>query len=304
MLNSQFIKDEACRLGFVACRVSHAVPLTEDARHFRRWLEGGMHGHMNYMARNVEKRINPTLLVDNAKTVISLAVGYCPEIRQDAQLPQIARYAYGADYHIVVKDMLFRLLHFIREYHHVSGRVFTDSAPVMEHAWAVRSGLGWIGKHSLVIHPQFGSYIFLGELVIDLDIEPDQPVADRCGSCTRCMDACPVKAIIAPRVVDARRCLSYLTIEYKGDFDKPVDLHNRLFGCDICQDACPWNHRVQPAGMESLKANPAILTKTAEDWHHLTKEEFNQLTAHSPLQRAGFEAIKRNAKACSISQQG
>jgi epoxyqueuosine reductase len=256
-----------------------------------------MYGEMNYMARNYEKRVDPVLLVENTKSIISLAVNYFPEEQQNPGLPQIAKYAYGTDYHMVVKDMLYQLLDVIKtQYGNVSGRVFTDSAPVLEHAWAERSGLGWIGKHSLIIHPQHGSFLFLGELFIDMEIEPDAPVADRCGSCTRCMDACPVKAIIAPRIVDARRCLSYLTIEYRGTFDPEVQLHGRLFGCDICQDVCPWNKKAGPGGTNVFKSDRKMLDKTVEEWQHLSEEEFDILTANSPLQRAGFHAIKRNAK--------
>ncbi len=262
-----------------------------------------MHGKMDYLSRNIEKRKDPALLVDHARAVISVAVDYFPETIQSPEFPQIAKYAYGFDYHDVVKSMLYQLLHRINEQiGKVSGRAFVDSAPVMEHAWAVRSGLGWVGKHSLVIHPDYGSYIFLGELIIDLEIEPDEPVANRCGSCTRCMDACPAKAIVAPYVVDARRCLSYLTIEHKDDFEQPVDLHHRLFGCDICQDACPWNKKVQPTKIKQFKPNPAILQKSTTDWLQLSKENFDQLTIGSPLQRAGYEAIKRNATLCNTKK--
>ncbi len=295
---SKNIKDEAHRLGFIECRISRIEPLNEHANLLRQWLEAGMHGQMDYMSRNIEKRTNPALLVNSAKTVISLAVNYRPETKQDPKLPQIATYAYGADYHHVVKNMLHKLLHYIDQYYeNVSGRAFVDSAPILEGVWAARSGLGWVGKHSLVIHPKHGSYIFLGELVINLEIEHDQPIADRCGSCTRCIDACPVQAIVAPHVVDARHCLSYLTIEYKGNFDKSTRLHNRLFGCDICQSACPWNAKIQPTNIEELKPNKALLKKTLEDWQQMTKEEFDALTSNSPLQRAGYEAIKRNTQA-------
>jgi epoxyqueuosine reductase len=209
-----------------------------------------------------------------------------------SDLPQIAKYAYGKDYHIVIKNMLHRLLHRIKEqYGNVSGRAFVDSAPVLEHAWAARSGVGWTGKHSLTIHPQYGSYIFLGELIIDIETEPDQPIADRCGTCTRCMDSCPVQAIVAPYTVDARRCLSYLTVEHKGHLDPAVRLHHRMFGCDICQDVCPWNKKARPTGIEDFRPNPDILHKTAEDWLQLTKGEFDALTADSPLQRAGYEVM-------------
>ncbi len=300
MLNPQFIKDEARRLGFIECRISHVEPLMEDSDRLRRWIADGMHAQMGYMAHNIEKRTDSALLVENARTVVSLAVNYFPGTVQNPELPQIAKYAYGADYHEVVKDMLYRLLHRIDEhYGKVSGRAFVDSAPVLEHAWATRSGLGWTGKHSLTIHPEYGSYIFLGELIINLELEPDQPVADRCGSCTRCMDSCPVQAIVAPRVVDARRCLSCLTIEHKGSFDTSVNLHNRLFGCDICQDVCPWNRKAEPTSIGDLFPNAALLEKTADDWLQLSEEEFDILTFRSPLRRTGYEAVRRNAALCN-----
>jgi epoxyqueuosine reductase len=283
------------RIGFADCRIAQATDLMVEMRHLNCWLDAGMHGTMTYMARNLEKRIRPALLAEHTRTVASLAVNYFPRVRQHPELPQIAKYAYGKDYHPVVKKMLHRLLASLRNrYGKVLGRAFTDSAPVMEHAWAERSGLGWTGKHSLTIHPRFGSYIFLGELFLDLDLEPDTPLANRCGSCTRCMDACPVKAIVAPRVVDARRCLSCLTIEHKGDLPPHLSLHRQLFGCDICQNVCPWNKRAQPTLIPEFEPNKALLEKTADEWMQLSENEFNLLTAASPLQRAGFVAIKRN----------
>jgi epoxyqueuosine reductase len=291
------IKELALRIGFSDCRIARATPLIDEAVRLSRWLDAGMHGEMSYMARNAEKRIHPELLAERTQTVVSLAMYYLPQARQRPELPQIAKYAYGADYHTVIKNMLHTLLAALKERHpQIEGRVFTDSAPVMEHAWAQRSGLGWTGKHSLTIHPRYGSYIFLGELFLNAAAEPDPPIADRCGSCTRCMEACPAKAIVAPRVVDARRCISYLTIEYKGIPDASIRLHNRLFGCDICQDACPWNQKKQPAPAEAWQANPAILEKTANEWLRLTEDEFQTLAANSPLRRAGLALIKRNAR--------
>ncbi|MDR1673185.1 MAG: tRNA epoxyqueuosine(34) reductase QueG [Bacteroidales bacterium] len=292
------IKELALRIGFSDCRIARATPLAEEAVRLSRWLEAGMHGEMGYMARNVEKRIHPELLAECTQTVVSLAVHYLPQIRQRPELPQIAKYAYGADYHTVVKDMLYRLLAAIKERQpHVNGRVFVDSAPVMEHAWAERSGLGWTGKHSLTVHPRYGSYIFLGELFLNTVIEPDQPIVNRCGSCTRCMEACPAKAIVAPRVVDARRCISYLTIEHKGVLDASVQLHNRLFGCDICQDACPWNQKALPVATPTKeRSTHPLLEKTADEWLQLTEDEFGALSANSPLQRTGLATIKRNVR--------
>jgi epoxyqueuosine reductase len=301
LLDAPFIKEEAARIGFADCRIAKAASLTDDAQHLAQWLREGMHGEMAYMCRNTEKRTHPALLVENVKTIVSLAINYFPAIQQDAALPQIAKYAYGTDYHLLLKDMLFQLLVAIKKrYGAVSGRAFTDSAPVMEHAWAARSGLGWTGKHSLTIHPKYGSYILLGELYINLEIAPDLPIADRCGSCTRCMDACPAKAIVAPHVVDARRCLSYLTIEYKGALSPSTSLHHWLFGCDICQDVCPWNKKATPTHIKAFEPNQAILTKTANEWQQLSEETFKIIAQKSPLQRAGLETIKKNASADSF----
>lgn len=302
MIDSHIIKREALRLGFSDCRISKAEPLTVPALRLSEWLDRGMHGQMDYLSRNREKRAQIDLLVHGAKSVISVAVNYFPETTQDPDLPQIARYAFGSDYHKIIRDMLYCLLEKMKEeYGAVSGRAFTDSAPVLEHAWAEKSGLGWTGKHSLTIHPDYGSYIFLGELVVDLEIDPDLPGRERCGTCTRCMDACPVQAIKAPYVVDARRCLSYLTIEYKGALDKATNLHHRLFGCDICQEACPWNKRAQPTQIAAFRPVASLFDKTADDWLQMSEEEFCTLTKDSPLQRAGFEAIRRNAAALSTN---
>ena len=295
--NSTFIKEAARNIGFADCRIAKAEAIPEETQYLKRWLQNGMYGTMEYMARNTDKRENPALLVDGCQTVVSLAVNYYPAFRQRADVPQIAKYAYGKDYHWVVKPMLHRLMGSIREhYGAVHGRVFTDSAPVMEHAWATRSGLGWTGKHSLVIHPQYGSYIFLGELFLDIAVEPDAPIANRCGACTRCMDACPVQAIVAPHVVDARRCLSYLTIEHKTDFHPPLSLHRHLFGCDLCQNACPCNKKAQPTAISDFKPNREMLNMNETEWKNLSKEDFERMTKDSPLQRAGFESLHRNLK--------
>ncbi len=294
---AQWIKDEAKSIGFIACGISKAKPLSGDNDYLEQWIGKGMHGTMSYMERNVEKRLNPLLLVAGAKTIISLAVNYYPERLQNPDLPQIAKYAYGKDYHNVVKDMLHQLLGSIRKKcGDVSGRAFVDSAPVREKTWAACSGLGWIGKHSLLIHPDFGSYVVFGELIIDLEVGSDRPVADQCGNCSRCIDACPVQAIVAPHVVDARKCISYLTVEYQEEFDPSVSLHNRLFGCDICQDVCPYNKDVKPTNIIAFTLSDEVLDKTAEDWLQMKPEVYQNTTKGMSLSRASVEMIRRNAK--------
>jgi epoxyqueuosine reductase len=250
------------------------------------------------MERYFDKRLDPRLLVDGAKSVLSLLMNYYPEqTQQDLEAPKISRYAYGKDYHDVIKSKLKELLAFIREnIGEVNGRGFVDSAPVLDRAWAKKSGLGWIGKNGNLIHPKAGSYYFIAELILDIDLEPDAPMKDYCGTCTRCIDACPTDAIIKPHVVDGTKCISYFTIElrdaipqeYKGKFD------NWAFGCDVCQEVCPWNRFSTPHQNPELDANPALLGMSEQEWTEITREIFEQKFAGSPLQRTGYEGLKRN----------
>lgn len=256
-----------------------------------------MHGTMGYMERNFDKRLDPRKLVHGAKSVISLLYNYYPAEKQNSGIPKISKYAYGRDYHFVIKEKLFLLFNFIRDKAgNVSGRVFTDSAPVLDRAWAKKSGLGWIGKNANLIHPKAGSFFFIAELILDLELDTDAPVKDYCGSCTRCMDACPTDAIVQPRVVDGSKCISYFTIELRDSIPQSFKnkFENWMFGCDICQDVCPWNRFAKPIDTDELKPIKEIMTMTSGDWEEITEEVFKNIFKESPLSRAGFEGMKRN----------
>lgn len=291
------IKEEAYRLGFAHCGISKADYLEEDAPHLEQWLKKGMHGTMGYMERNFDKRLDPRKLVHGAKSVISLLYNYYPAEKQNSGIPKISKYAYGRDYHFVIKEKLFLLFNFIRDKAgNVSGRVFTDSAPVLDRAWAKKSGLGWIGKNANLIHPKAGSFFFIAELILDLELDTDAPVKDYCGSCTRCMDACPTDAIVQPHVVDGSKCISYFTIELRDNIPQSFKnkFENWMFGCDICQDVCPWNRFAKPIDTDELKPIKEIMTMTSGDWEEITEEVFKNIFKESPLSRAGFEGMKRN----------
>jgi len=294
---SAFIKQEAKRLGFEYCGFSKAEFLEEEAPRFEKWLHQNMHGQMGYMANYGDMRLDPRILVPGAKSVVSLMLNYFPEEVQNESAPQISKYAYGRDYHYVIKDTLKEMLASIREHvGEVSGRAFVDSAPVLERAWATKSGLGWIGKNSQLIRPGKGSFFFLAELIIDLELIYDGPIKDYCGSCTRCIDACPTQAIVGPNVVDGSKCISYFTIELEEAIPTEMKgkMDNWMFGCDVCQDVCPWNRFSHPHTEEKMKANPALLEMKQEDWEEITEEVFKKTFSGSPLQRAGYEGIKRN----------
>ncbi|WP_224488567.1 tRNA epoxyqueuosine(34) reductase QueG [Robertkochia flava] len=296
--HAQLIKNEAARLGFLSCGISKAGFLEEEAPRLETWLRNGMHGEMGYMANHFDKRLDPRLLVDGARSVISVLLNYYPERGQeDADAPKISKYAYGTDYHFVIKDKLKSLLEFIREeIGEVEGRAFVDSAPVLDKAWAARSGLGWIGKNSNLLTKQVGSFYFIAELITDLDLPADGPVTDHCGSCTACIDACPTDAIVAPYVVDGSRCISYFTIElknelpggFKGSFD------NWMFGCDVCQDVCPWNRFSTPHNEPAFEPHPDLLGMTREDWYELTEDTFKKVFRKSAVKRTKFSGLMRN----------
>lgn len=294
------IKQEAHRLGFSFIGVSKAEFLEQEAPRLESWLNASMNGHMTYMERNFDKRLDPRLLVDGARSVVSLLLNYFPnEMQPDNGSPRISKYAYGRDYHLVIREKLFDLIHFIRsEIGEVNGRAFTDSAPVLERAWAVKSGLGWMGKNTNLIHPRTGSYFFLAELIVDLDLEYDVPIRDYCGTCTRCIDACPTEAIIKPYVVDGSKCISYFTIELKESIPQEMKgtFENHAFGCDICQDVCPWNRFSLPTKVSDFSANPRLMDMTTKDWMEITEEVFKKAFKDSPLSRAGVEGIRRNVE--------
>ena len=296
--NTHLIKQESKRLGFDYCGVSKADFLEEEASRLENWLNNSMHGQMSYMQNYFDKRLDPRLLVPEAKSVISLLLNYFPsETQKDVTAPKISKYAYGKDYHTVIKEKLNELLEFIKEnIGDVNGRVFVDSAPVMDKAWAKKSGLGWIGKNSNLINKNSGSFYFIAELIIDLELEADGPVKDYCGTCTKCIDACPTEAIIAPYIVDGSKCISYFTIELKENIPNEVKgkMDNWVFGCDVCQDICPWNSFSLPHKTKEMQPNPALLNMSKKDWEEITEEVFKKTFKGSPLQRAGYSGIKRN----------
>ncbi|MFT4543709.1 MAG: epoxyqueuosine reductase [Bacteroidia bacterium] len=296
--NEQLIKQEAQRLGFLQCGISKAGFLEEEAPRLEKWLNAKMHGEMGYMANHFDKRLDPTKLVDGAKTVITVLLNYFPEETQkDSSAPKISKYAYGNDYHHVIKGKLRELVEFINEeIGEVDGRAFVDSAPVLDKAWAAKSGLGWVGKNSNLIHPKNGSFFFIGELILDIELESDHPIRDHCGTCTACIDACPTEAIVAPYVVDGSKCISYFTIELKdaiptamkGQFD------DWAFGCDVCQDVCPWNRFSKPHSEPQFNSHPEMLDMTKKDWEELTEDVFKKVFQKSAVKRTKFSGLKRN----------
>ncbi|WP_395060722.1 tRNA epoxyqueuosine(34) reductase QueG [Flavobacterium sp.] len=294
---TQLIKSEAKRLGFLSCGISKAGFLEEEAPRLENWLNKQMHGEMSYMENNFDKRLNPTLLVDDAKSVISLLLNYFPSETQNNDSYKISKYAYGQDYHFVIKEKLKELLHFIQtDIGEVSGRAFVDSAPVLDKAWAAKSGLGWVGKNSNLITKQVGSFYFIAELIVDLDLEYDNATTDHCGSCTACIDACPTEAIVAPYVVDGSKCISYFTIELKENI--PTEMKGKFndwaFGCDICQDICPWNKFSKPHNEPLFNPNSEMLSFSKKDWEEITEDVFKKIFKNSAVKRTKFEGLKRN----------
>ncbi len=301
---SRRIKEQACAQGFDACGIVRAGPLKEEKFRLLDWLARGHHGEMDYMAGNVDKRTDPTRLVPGSKSVVVVRLNYFPgkyynNSKQD--IPKISRYAAGRDYHKVIRKKLQQLLAWINEaLTPVNGRAFVDSAPVLERAWARRAGLGWIGKNSMLITREGGSYFFIGELILDLELAYDHPEPeDYCGTCSRCLDACPTHAIQPNRTVDATRCISYWTIEYRKESfpqEAPENFREWVFGCDICQEVCPWNRKARPHHTPDFLPDEKRLSLTREDWERMTEEEFERLFAGTPVMRTGLERMKRNVK--------
>ena len=294
---TQLIKSEAQRLGFLSCGISKSGFLENEAPRLERWLNQNYQGEMAYMANHFDKRLNPNLLVDGAKSVISLLLNYYPETSQAEDSYKISKYAYGQDYHEVIKAKLRELLFFIQnEIGEVNGRAFVDSAPVLDKAWAAKSGQGWIGKNSNLITQQVGSFYFIAELIVDLELDYDSPTTDHCGTCTACLDACPTQAIVAPYVVDGSKCISYFTIELKNEM--PIEMKGQwndwIFGCDVCQDVCPWNRFAKPHAVPAFQPTPELLSMSKKDWEEITHETFGVLAKNSPLKRTKWEGIKRN----------
>jgi epoxyqueuosine reductase len=305
----KWLKARSRELGFDACGISRATYLEEEKDRLEKWLENGMHGGMGYLERNGEKRLDPRLLVNGARTVISFLHNYSPSSRLPSENNLIlSKYAYGKDYHLVIREKLHRLIAEMKEKAgDFNARAFTDSAPVLERAWARRSGLGWIGKNTCLIHPKLGSFFFLAEIITDLEMEPDQHVInDLCGGCTRCIDSCPTGAITAPGVLDSRKCISYLTIEYRGRL--PEDLReefgNMIFGCDICQDVCPWNRFSSPHNEPQFEPGEELKSMNRDKWQRMTEEEFEEIFRDSAIQRAGYGGLKRNIYFVTGTLQG
>lgn len=296
---SKKVKQLAKSHGFMSCGISRSGFLKEEEKNLSVWLQKGFHGKMHWMENHFDKRLDTTKLVPSSKSVISLTYNYFPEEDlSNAQL-KLSKYAYGKDYHFVIKDKLKDLLNDIqREYGVVEGRVFVDSAPVLERAWAAKAGIGWIGKHSLLLSKKQGSFYFLAEMILDLELEPDGPTTDHCGSCTACIDACPTDAIISDKVVDSTKCISYLTIELKDEIPASFkgDMDGWIFGCDICQDVCPWNRFSKPHQEEQFKAHPKLKDLHRSEWKELTEEVFKDVFKKSAVKRAGFTKLQESIK--------
>jgi epoxyqueuosine reductase len=296
--STKIIKNIAYELGFQFCGISKAEFLAEEAPRLEKWLKDSKHGKMGYMENHFDMRLDPRLLVPGAKSVVSLIYNYYPGQKQQEDTYKVSKYAYGTDYHFVLKEKLKLFLARISsEIGEVDGRVFVDSAPVMDKVWAKKSGLGWVGKHSNLIHPKKGSFFFIAELIIDLELEADGPIKDYCGTCTRCIDACPTEAIVAPYVVDGSKCISYLTIELKEEIipsEFTGKMNDWIFGCDICQDVCPWNRFSSPHSEPLFSPNNLWLDYTKNDWKDLTDELFSNLFKNSAVKRTKVKGLLRN----------
>ncbi|MGL4585203.1 MAG: tRNA epoxyqueuosine(34) reductase QueG [Flavobacterium sp.] len=291
------IKAEAKRLGFSSCGISKASFLEIEAPRLEQWLNNQMHGQMSYMENHFDKRLDPTKLVEGAKSVVSLTLNYYPEDKQIDDSFKISKYAYGEDYHYIIKDKLKELLFYIESViGAVDGRVFVDSAPVLDKAWAAKSGLGWVGKNNNLINRKSGSFFFIAELIIDLELEEDGPTTDHCGTCTKCIDACPTGAIESPYLVNGSKCISYLTIELKDDIPQEFSgkLDNWMFGCDVCQDVCPWNRFASPHKEDRFIPNNELIHYSKREWKELTKETFNEIFKKSAIKRTKYEGLLRN----------
>ena len=299
--NTTLIKNKAIELGFSSCGISKARHLHEEEEKFEKWLSQGYQGSMNYLEKNLDKRLDPRKLVPGAQSVISLSYNYFPKEKIDKKNNFIlSKYAYGKDYHKVIRKKLKILFNYMKEkIGDIDGRVFVDSAPVHERAWAKLSGIGWIGKNSLLINERKGSYFFLAEIICDLELEYDTITKDRCGNCTTCIDACPTDAITSAQVIDANKCISYLTIENKKEIPNELksNLNDAIFGCDICQDVCPWNKFSRPHKEDSFKPKKELSSLRKRDWIELTEDTFNKIFEGSAVKRAKYEGIIRNIKA-------
>jgi epoxyqueuosine reductase len=299
--NAQLIKELAAQLGFSFCGISKAQFLEEEAPRLESWLKQGMHGEMNYMSNHFDMRLDPRLLVPGAKSVVSFLFNYFPNPSYTVApgALKVSKYAWGEDYHFVVKDKLKQLLQMLSErVGEIGGRAFVDSAPVLDKAWAAKSGLGWVGKNANLINKRTGSFFFIAELILDLDLQPDGVTTDHCGTCTACMDACPTEAIVEPYVVDGSKCISYFTIELKRELPHEWigKMDGWLFGCDVCQDVCPWNRFSTSTHEPRFTPREELLRMSSGEWKELSEHVFSQLAKHSPLKRKGLDGLKKNAE--------
>ena len=295
--HTNFIKQEAKRLGFMSCGISKAAFLEQEAPRLENWLKANQHGEMHYMENHFDKRLDPTKLVEDSKSVVSLLLNYYPKNQQTDNTFKISKYAYGQDYHFVIKEKLKEFLVNIQDnIGEVNGRAFVDSAPVLDKAWAAKSGLGWIGKNSNLITKQVGSFYFIAELILDLELDYDNITTDHCGSCTACIDACPTQAIENPYIINGSKCISYFTIELKEKI--PIEMKGKfddwIFGCDICQDVCPWNKFSKPHSEPLFNSNLSILEYSKKDWLEITDDIFSKNFKNSPIKRTKFLGLKRN----------
>lgn len=295
----QRIKEKALEFGFSDVGFAKVEPLDEDRKRLEQWLQKGYQAEMNYMNNHFDKRTDPALLVEGAQSVISVLLNYTPkELQRDNSAPKLARYAYGKDYHFVIKDKLQLLFDFIKSeiYPSLEGRMFTDSAPVLDRAWAAKAGLGWIGKNTNLIHKKLGSYTLIGEMITNLQVEPGEPIKEACGGCQRCIDACPTGALVGPYQLDANKCISYLTIEHRNEIPEKFkgQFENWAFGCDICQEACPWNWKARPTQEEEFSPHPELLNLSEDEWHQMDEERFRELFRKSAVKRTKYAGLKRN----------
>ena len=296
---TNFIKSKSVDLGFISCGISKADFLEEEAANLENWLKNEMHGEMSYMERNFDMRLDPRKILNGAKSVISLTYNYYTDKLQKDENFKISKYAFGTDYHFVIREKLKNLLFLIREkVGDINGRVFVDSAPILERAWANKSGLGWIGKNTNLISKNVGSFFFLCEIIVDIELDYDYSTTDHCGTCTACIDACPTNAIVEPYKVDGSRCISYLTIELKENMPEYAkDSYDKwIFGCDICQDVCPWNKFSKPHNEPLFNADEKFLSMSKNEWLEITKETFDKVFKDSPVKRTGYDGLKRNIK--------
>ena len=294
---TELLKNEAKRLGFISCGISRAEFLEDEAPRLEKWLKMKMNGEMKYMENYFEKRLDPRKLVDDAKSIISLTYNYYPEDLQNKEAPKVSKYAYGMDYHYVIKEKLNFFLTFIKDkIGNVHGRAFVDSAPILEKAWAAKSGIGWVGKNSNLITKQVGSFYFLAELIVDLDLDYDRIESDHCGECTACIDSCPTQAITQPYVVDGSKCISYFTIELKENIPKEFKgkFDDWVFGCDVCQDVCPWNKFSKSHKEPLFQTSSELMKMSRDEWNEITEETFNKIFKNSAVKRTGYKGLTRN----------